>query len=124
VHAPHPADPAGLFRLGDQVGVIPSFSGDGIAIALHSGRLAASVFLAHGHAAFEFHRRIRRDIAGRIRLASLLYRITRPRLCRQALVAACRAWPAALRLAAARTRVPTAALQRAGIAVPAMGAAG
>ena len=36
---PRPDDP--VFRLGDQAAVIPSFCGDGMAIALHSAVLAA-----------------------------------------------------------------------------------
>ena len=35
------AQQPGLWRLGDQAAVIPSFSGDGISIALHSAHLAA-----------------------------------------------------------------------------------
>lgn len=38
----------GLFRLGDQTAVIPSFAGDGIAIALHTASLAAQVHSAGG----------------------------------------------------------------------------
>ena len=38
----------GLWRLGDQAAVIPSFSGDGMSIALHSAALAASCYLAGG----------------------------------------------------------------------------
>lgn len=37
---------AGLWRLGDQTTVIPSFTGDGMSIALHSGALAAEMYLA------------------------------------------------------------------------------
>lgn len=37
-----------LYRIGDQVAVVPSFCGEGIALALHSARLAADCFLAHG----------------------------------------------------------------------------
>lgn len=36
----------GLFRLGDQAAVIPSLAGEGIAVALASGALAASAWLA------------------------------------------------------------------------------
>jgi flavin-dependent dehydrogenase len=36
----------GLWRLGDQAAVIPSFTGDGMSIALHSAVLAAQNFLA------------------------------------------------------------------------------
>lgn len=37
-----------LFRLGDQAAVIPSFAGDGIAIALHTATLAAKIYIAGG----------------------------------------------------------------------------
>ena len=36
----------GIWHLGDQAAVIPSFSGDGMSIALHSAELAARAFLA------------------------------------------------------------------------------
>ena len=36
----------GLWRLGDQAAVIPSFAGEGMAIALHSARMAADFALA------------------------------------------------------------------------------
>jgi flavin-dependent dehydrogenase len=38
----------GLFRIGDQAGVIPSLAGEGNGIALASGRSAAEAFLAGG----------------------------------------------------------------------------
>ena len=38
----------GLWRLGDQAAVVPSFTGDGMSIALHSAELAASIHLAGG----------------------------------------------------------------------------
>lgn len=47
INPPHDAQP-GLFRLGDQAAVIPSFAGDGIAIALHSAALAARIHSAGG----------------------------------------------------------------------------
>ena len=64
----------GMWRLGDQAAVIPSFSGDGIAIALHSARLAADIFLAGGTAA-EFQARLARDVAGQVRGATRLSRL-------------------------------------------------
>ena len=36
----------GLYRVGDQAAVIPSFTGEGVAIALRSARLAAAAVLA------------------------------------------------------------------------------
>lgn len=48
---------AGLFRLGDQAAVIASLAGDGIAIALHSGRMAAHHYLDHGPAGATLYQR-------------------------------------------------------------------
>jgi flavin-dependent dehydrogenase len=64
----------GPWRLGDQAAVIPSFSGDGIAIALHSARLAADIFLAGGTAG-EFQARLARDVAAQVRRATQLSRL-------------------------------------------------
>ncbi|MDO8345838.1 MAG: FAD-dependent monooxygenase [Cellvibrio sp.] len=47
INPPNNAQP-GLFRLGDQAAVIPSFAGDGIAIALHTAALAAQIHRAGG----------------------------------------------------------------------------
>lgn len=111
LHAPHTGDPAGLWRLGDQAAVIPSFTGDGMAIALHSAALAAGMFLAgkHPHA---YHRCLRADIAGPLRRASALYRLGRTGVGQAAIVTAAVLAPAALRLAAALTRVPATATAR------------
>nr|MDA3876180.1 hypothetical protein [Halothiobacillus sp.] len=54
-----------IYRLGDQVGVISSFAGDGMGIALHSGVLAANHYLA-GLGAGSYHSQIRQDIASQI----------------------------------------------------------
>jgi hypothetical protein len=113
VHRPIRGEPEGLFRLGDQVGVIPSFSGDGMAIALHTARVAAEVFRLHGNAAAEYHRRVAGEIAGQIRFASMLYDSSQNPLGRTALVAACRLHPGLLRSIAAVTRIRAAALRRA-----------
>ncbi len=109
VHAPGPADPPGLFRLGDQAGVIPSFSGDGVSIALHSA-FAAVAAQREGGAA-QYHRRMRRDISGQIARASAIYRVSRaaPGLA----VQAARLWPGALGWLARLTRVPPPALRHA-----------
>ena len=103
LHAPAPSDPPGLFRLGDQMGVIPSFCGDGVSIALHSAFAAT----AAGGAA-EYHARMRRDLGGQIGRAGWMYRAGRaaPGLA----VRAARLWPGVLRWAARLTRIPTEAL--------------
>ena len=105
VHRPGPDDPPGLFRLGDQVGVIPSFTGDGVSIALHSA--FAAVGALQGDAA-AYHRRMRLDLSGQIGRASVLLRAGR--LAPGLAVGAARAWPGALRWIAAMTRVPAGAL--------------
>jgi len=106
VHTPGPADWPGLFRLGDQMGVIPSFCGDGISIALHSAFAAIAAHRGAGVAAY--HQRMRRDLEGQIGRAGWLYHAGRaqPRFA----VAAARIWPGALRWIAQLTRVPPWAL--------------
>ena len=99
--------PDAVFRLGDQAAVIPSFCGDGMAIALHSARLAAGCVLA-GQGANAYHHAMRRDAGPPVRLAYRLYRMTRSPAIRSAVVGAARVWPALLRGVARRTRVATA----------------
>ncbi|MFL5256163.1 MAG: NAD(P)/FAD-dependent oxidoreductase [Rhodopila sp.] len=66
-------DPA-LYRLGDQAAVIPSLTGDGIAIALHSGSLAAQCWLLDVDAeAYQQH--LAQDLARQMRLATALHRL-------------------------------------------------
>jgi len=107
VHQPTPDDLPGLFRLGDQVGVIPSFSGDGVSIALHSAFGAVNA-LRRGNAAGH-HRAMRRDLSGQIARAGMLLRAGR--LAPGLAVQAARAWPGALRWIATMTRVPAGALR-------------
>lgn len=59
----------GLYRVGDQVSVIPSFTGDGMAMALASG-LAAARAIIGGHGAAEFHADWRRRSASQMRVAA------------------------------------------------------
>ncbi len=106
VHDPRPSDWPGLFRLGDQMGVIPSFCGDGISIALHSAFAAVRAY--RGAGTMSYHQRMRQDLMGQISRAGLLYCAGRaqPGLA----IAAARAWPGALRWIARLTRVPPWAL--------------
>ena len=69
----------GLWRLGDQAAVIPSFAGDGMVIALHSARLAARTYLKGGSAQ-AFQLRLAREVGGQVKRAALLSRVLmRPR---------------------------------------------
>lgn len=114
VHKAHSGDDPALYRLGDQAAVIPSFSGDGMSIALHSGRLAARTVLAGGSSA-DYHRAVRREVSGQVRLATTLQRAAETRVGRTVLLGALGLAPAILPLIARRTRVPRGALRRAGV---------
>ena len=105
VHRPAEDDPPGLFRLGDQAGIIEPFAGDGISIALHSAHVAVAAHLERQDAR-EYHRRLRQDIAGPIRRARLLSAAARRPIGGAALIAAAAVCPALLRGLASWTRLP------------------
>ena len=94
-----------LWAVGDQAAVIPSFTGDGMSIALYSGRCAAQALLAGDPAqAFQqaLHRRLRWQVARSTAVSrALLYAPTRRLLV--FVVARC---PALLRGTAIATRLP------------------
>jgi flavin-dependent dehydrogenase len=106
----HVADPADAFyRLGDQACVIPSFSGDGMALALHSSALAARHYL-RGCSPRAYHAALAHDVSRPIRRAMWLYRLGRLPIGPAMLRHATHLWPALLRHVATLTRVPTEAL--------------
>ena len=59
----------GLYRVGDQLAVIPSFTGEGIAIALRTARLAAEAIMA-GVPRADFVARARRQVRWPMRVAA------------------------------------------------------
>ncbi len=100
-----PGMPAGLFRLGDQAAVIPSLTGDGVAIALTSGRLAAAAWLAEGdNGAEAYHDRLRGHLRRQMRTAMLAHRIACAGRVQSWLLAVCQLWPGLMRFTAAATR--------------------
>ncbi len=101
----------GIWRLGDQAAVIPSFSGDGMSIALHSAELAATTYL-QGGAPDGYQRRLARDVTGQVLLATLLSHGLVRRTGQAALGAAARLWPGLISAVAFHTRVSDAALSR------------
>lgn len=109
-------DAGGAFRLGDQGAVIPSFSGDGMSIALHSARLAAQAVLCGGSAA-AYQVRLRRDVGWQVARARCLQRTGATALGRALLLTGLGLFPAALQALALATRVPAPALRRAGVTV-------
>jgi flavin-dependent dehydrogenase len=108
-HVARPED--GLWRLGDQAAVIPSFAGDGLGIALHSAHEAAAAWLA-GESAATFQLRLARDLGPRVRGAALLSRLLVQPWAQGFAVSLTRLRPQLLSAAAAHTRIPERALDR------------
>lgn len=99
----------GLWRVGDQATVIPSFTGDGMSIALHSGALAAEMFLA-GKGAIEFHWRLNRQLRKGMQISSLISRAMLSRLGSAATPFALALAPGAMGSIAEWTRIPAQAM--------------
>lgn len=99
----------GLWRVGDQAAVIPSFTGDGMSIALHSGALAAEMFMAEASAG-AFQETLRRQLRPGMRLATLVSRAMVSGMGRMAAPAALAVCPAVVRWIAEGTRIPAGAL--------------
>ena len=110
-------EPAGLFRLGDQAAVIPSFSGDGMSIALHSAKLAAQAVL-RGRDAPSYHARLRADVGRQVALATWFQRRVETWPGRHVAVFGLSLMPGILGHLAAWTRVSELALGRAGVTQP------
>ena len=62
-----------LWPVGDQAAVIPSFTGDGMAIALHSGAMAAEIYLSGG-SPHDYRRELRNQLSCGMRVATLMSR--------------------------------------------------
>lgn len=81
-----------FFRLGDQMAVIPSFAGDGIAMALHSAFLAAQTYLS-GADASAYHRQARSDFYKPVRHAQRIAALTSRGVGRKTAFLLCRLMP-------------------------------
>ncbi len=103
-----------VWRLGDQSAVIPSFTGDGMSIALHSAALCDAL-LAAGARPAALGTAMRRDVAGQVRGATLLSRAAMHRPVQHAAVALAALLPALAARIAAATRIPDDALHRTGL---------
>lgn len=102
LHRDEPGAEPALWRLGDQFAVIPSFLGDGMAMAMAGGMAAAAAMLAGGSAP-AFHAAWRRRLATPMRVAGLVGAVLRraPGLFGGVVAIA----PGVARLVARRTRV-------------------
>jgi flavin-dependent dehydrogenase len=94
----------GLFRLGDQAGVIPSLAGEGIDIALASG-LAAADAIANGRASDVYQAAMDRRMARPIGIAGAVWRTAEHPAGARGLIAATRLAPGLAALVARLTRV-------------------
>ena len=104
----------GLWRLGDQAAVIPSFAGDGMSIALHSARLAARYYTS-GASVGAYQRRMARDVGTAVRCATLLSQLSVHGWGRTLIGWGASRLPNIMSSVAALTRVPSGALRRAGL---------
>jgi flavin-dependent dehydrogenase len=103
------AQPGGVWCVGDQAAVIPSFTGDGMSIALHSASLAAQMFLA-GESAETYHRALREQLSRGMFLATCSSRAVVSRPGRVLAPLYFSIFPNAMRWMAASTRIPDGAL--------------
>lgn len=96
----------GIFRLGDQAGVIPSLAGEGMGIALASASAAVSHWRSGGpDAALAYQQAFARNMARPVTLAHIIKEIgTRPQLARVP-VAVLAAIPGAAAMIARLTRI-------------------
>jgi len=103
----HPAP--GLWALGDQAAVIPSFTGDGMSIALHSAALATGMFLS-GAAPAAYQHTLARQLGRGMKLATVLSLASVHPISRAAAPWALSLFPQALNWIASATRIPPAAV--------------
>ena len=94
----------GLYCIGDQAAVIPSFTGDGISIALHTARHAAVAYLA-AEPAQVFQPKLRSAMLPQMRLAEVADHSMNNAVARAVLPFCLRVWPGAMRVTARLTRV-------------------
>jgi len=99
------------WRLGDQAAVIPSFSGDGMSIALHSARLASDFYM-RGEQAHHYHARLASDVHGQIARATRLSKTLVNPWGQRAAITLARLMPPVLTGIASWTRISDRALER------------
>ncbi|MGA7329089.1 MAG: NAD(P)/FAD-dependent oxidoreductase [Rhodomicrobium sp.] len=98
-----------LWRLGDQAAVIPSFSGDGMSIALHSAHLAAAMCL-QGKSPDEYQQQLASQVTKQVARATLLSQTLVSKLGQPLAMAATFCSRSTLALCAASTRIRSDAL--------------
>jgi len=94
----------GLYCIGDQAAVIPSFTGDGISIALHTARCAVTAYLA-AEPAPVFQAKLRSAMLPQMRLAEIAADGLNNSFARAVLPFCLRVWPGVMRVTAKLTRI-------------------
>jgi len=94
----------GLYCVGDQAAVIPSFTGDGISLALHTARCAVAAYLA-AEPAPVFQAKLRSALRAQMRLAEFAADGLNNSLARAVLPFCLRVWPGVMRVTARLTRI-------------------
>jgi flavin-dependent dehydrogenase len=101
--------PDGLWSVGDQAAVIPSFTGDGMSIALHSAALAARMYLAH-ETAEHYYQQLQTHLRRRMNLATALSRAMVTSIGRSLMPLGLTLVPQAIGWIASWTRIPLQAM--------------
>jgi flavin-dependent dehydrogenase len=99
----------GEWRVGDQAAVIPSFTGDGMAIAMHSAAMAVDMLLA-GKGIDEYQHALAAQLEGGMRIATALSRLMASRVAGAVAPVAMAVLPLLLGSIARATRIPRRAL--------------
>ena len=94
----------GLYCIGDQAAVIPSFTGDGISIALHTARCAVAAYL-NAEPAPIFQAKLRSALRLQMRLAEAAADGLNNSFARAVLPFCLKVWPGVMRVTAKLTRV-------------------
>ncbi|HEU5458625.1 MAG TPA: FAD-dependent oxidoreductase [Terracidiphilus sp.] len=94
----------GLYCIGDQAAVIPSFTGDGISIALHTAKCAVAACLASEPAPL-FQAKLRSSLTAQMRLAEFAADGLNNAVARAILPFCLRVWPGVMRVTARLTRI-------------------
>ena len=98
-----------LWSIGDQAAVIPSFTGDGMSIALYTGVLAAQSIL-RGETARLFQLRLHSQLRAQVARATAISRALVHPFTSGAVSSLVHLWPGALCWTAATTRIPARAM--------------
>lgn len=94
----------GLYRIGDQMGVIPSFCGNGMSIALHTAFAAAGNYLQGGTSS-QYHQLMRAELQPMLIPAALLSRLAVEPLVQPPLMVLCDLFPQIIERIVSQTRL-------------------